>query len=189
MTVRRLGPGPHQSRGLDPGGCDADHGPKRRTKKPIRSKAQALSASAGAPRSGMQDRPPHGGLDQSGSQGADGPELPSRKLTRRGEQMRPGRAGGEPRSGEGGAPPGAPSRARGDLSGTQEIAAAVRYFADVYARVHGLAANTVVPWSETDAQFARTASAAGPRPISLKSSAETVILARMRRRCPNGGEQ
>jgi hypothetical protein len=179
MTVRRLGPGPHQSRGLDPGGCDADHGPKRRTEKMTVSKSPRGCA--------QQATPPHGGLDQ-GSSGAPHRSGPGPvKKTRGGEQLRPGRAGGEPRSGEGEAPPGAPCRAQGD--GTSEIAAAVRYLADVYARVHGAAANAgAVPWSETDAQFARTANATGPRPLSLKSASETVILARMRRRSPNGGE-
>jgi len=141
MTVRRLGPGPHQLRGLDPGGCDADHGPKRRTK----------------------------------------------KLTQGGEQTRSGRAGGEPRGGEGAVPPGAPSGALGDASATRELADAVRGLTHaVHALVRQPAAkDQAVTWSEMDAQFAHAAR--DLRPLADKSVDEMQILARMRARRSKDG--
>lgn len=59
MTIRRLGPGSHQPRGLDPGGRDADHGPKRRNQKSPQGGERRRSGRArGEPRRGEGATPP-----------------------------------------------------------------------------------------------------------------------------------
>jgi len=60
MTIRRSGPRPHQLRGSDPGGCDADHGPERRTANATQGGEHARSGRAKGEARSAEGAPPPG---------------------------------------------------------------------------------------------------------------------------------